>query len=582
MRNSYFDLLKQWCGGLLSHQIRDISDPLLHGGLLCPACGLIHGRCHDAIYPLLFMADKTGDPTYLQAAMKLQDWSARVSLPDGSFVNDIKSDWKGITVFAVIGLGEAIRHYGHLLDAETRNRWRNRLRSGADYLLSLDEIFNKMVNYPLSCATALAVAATVLDDKKYLPRAGELARLFYTHLGDDGLLWGEGSPADTRTPKGCRPVDLGYDIAETLPNLTLYARLTGDEAMKSAVVEALKTHLEFMLPDGGWDNSFGSRSVKWTYWGSRTTDGCAGAYAVLAGEDPRFSEAALRNTELLARCTHDGLLHGGPHYRSRGVPPCIHHTFTYAKSLASAMDLGPAPAQQRTELPCDQRCGAKKYETIATWLAGVGPWRATVTEYDLDYFARPSGGSLTLLFHTRLGPIFSASLSEYSLVEPGNQQMIYASWHRALTPRIQRDVEGKSLSSAGDLTAEVSCLDEPGRTLFNSRGTLAGADFKRPTQAGRFEMLWELTPDGISLRASCDQPAQLILPVISPTGEPFTFLENQARFDKPHGQLQVAVERGAFEAGPERIFMLSPGLEAIELRLPLRPEKPVFVMLICP
>ena len=26
--------------------------------------------------------------------------------------------------------------------------------------------------------------------------------------------------------------------------------------------------------DGGWDNSFGTRNNKWTYWGNRTSDGC--------------------------------------------------------------------------------------------------------------------------------------------------------------------------------------------------------------------------------------------------------------------------------------------------------------------
>jgi hypothetical protein len=31
----------------------------------------------------------------------------------------------------------------------------------------------------------------------------------------------------------------------------------------------MDTHLEFMLHDGAWDNSWGTRNFKWTYWGNR-------------------------------------------------------------------------------------------------------------------------------------------------------------------------------------------------------------------------------------------------------------------------------------------------------------------------
>ena len=33
-----------------------------------------------------------------------------------------------------------------------------------------------------------------------------------------------------------------------------------------------KKHLEFMLPDGAWDNSWGTRSFKWTYWGVKSSN----------------------------------------------------------------------------------------------------------------------------------------------------------------------------------------------------------------------------------------------------------------------------------------------------------------------
>ena len=64
---------------------------------------------------------------------------------------------------------------------------------------------------------------------------------------------------------------------------------------------------EFLLPNGAWDNSWGTRNYKWSYWGSRTSDGCFPALMLLADLDPSFREAAWRNLYLMAACTHGQL-----------------------------------------------------------------------------------------------------------------------------------------------------------------------------------------------------------------------------------------------------------------------------------
>lgn len=97
-----------------------------------------------------------------------------------------------------------------------------------------------------------------------------------------------------------------------MPSLVLYGLHTGDTTVLDAVKESLDAHLEFMLPDGGWDNSWGTRSFKWTYWGSRTSDGCQAGYGLMADWNPLYYKAAVQNTLLLKQCTENGLLHGGP------------------------------------------------------------------------------------------------------------------------------------------------------------------------------------------------------------------------------------------------------------------------------
>ena len=115
------DLLKEWCEAMLRLQIRNTDNPRLDGGLLCPACGKIHGRCFEAMYPFLCMAALERDEKWVKAAERLFIWAENtVSQEDGSFLNDIDSGWKGTTVFNVIQLADCLLFHEALLSDETR------------------------------------------------------------------------------------------------------------------------------------------------------------------------------------------------------------------------------------------------------------------------------------------------------------------------------------------------------------------------------------------------------------------------------------------------------------------------------
>ena len=125
-------------------------------------------------------------------------------------------------------------------------------------------------------------------------------------------MYGEGPNIASETPNGCRPVDLLYNVEESLPNMAYYAVMANDMELFSLVERSMETHLEFMLPDGAWDNSWGTRSFKWTYWGGRTSDGFMGGYYLMAAaRHPECLEAIRRNIRLLSKATHGGLLYGG-------------------------------------------------------------------------------------------------------------------------------------------------------------------------------------------------------------------------------------------------------------------------------
>ncbi len=600
--NVYSELLQTWCDGLLTHQLT-MDDPALRGALLCPACGLVHGRCGDAVYPLLRVAHTTGETKYVQAAVEVHEWSERqVSRADGSWINDVTlSSWQGITVFHSIALAEALHHHGAVLPEATRQRWMERLARAAKFLDGFISIETGNINYPITASYAFALCGQVLGEPKYVERGRGLAHAALDYFTEKGLLFGEGHPLRDLSRKKCHPVDLGYNVEESLPALAMYATLTQDKVVLDHTVKALQAHMEFMLPDGGWDNSWGTRNYKWSYWGSRTSDGCHPAFVVLAEHDPRFLEAARRNVELMARCTHDGLLYGGPDYFAHGDAPCIHHTFTHAKALATVLDRGGANVLPSgpVALPRDEAYGLKTFPEIATSLAAVGDWRATVTDYDWEYIehvqaggggggrGHATGGALSMLFHKRLGPVLTASMTEYSMIEISNQQGFLDKPHMPLTPRIERVDGGATYTSLSDLGANVKTTAVDGAVRFEASGQLQTASHKTPAGGeARYRLEYRVSAAAVEIVASATGAGagtlRLIVPVVSHSGELVVQADAKTvAIAKKDGTITVRTDAAAgFDAVPkERTFNLVPGLECVPLMVTMEPGKEVRIRL---
>lgn len=586
----YSALLKQWCDGMLAHQMSKPSDLSIHGGLDCPVCKRIHGRCADALYPFMHMAKTTGETKYLEAAIRVQAWSDNMTQPDGSWLNDAGATWKGITVFGAIALCDALHYHGDLLDKKTRQRWTARLALAMKFLDGFMTMKSGNINYPVTSALAFTLGGEILDNPHYTSRGREFAHASLKYFTPNHFLFGEGKPQDGITPKGARPVDLGYNVEESLPALALYALETKDQEVMEQVVKALRTHAEFMLPDGAWDNSWGSRNYKWTWWGSRTSDGCQPAYALLADKDPCFGNVAYQNLRLLKTCTHDGLLYGGLHYYAHGDKPCIHHTFTHAKALACVLDheekakeaipVTTAPVPRIEILPRKKEYGLKSYPEIGVSLVSIGPWRATLTEYDWEYTigGQASGGTISMLYHTKMGPLLSASMTEYRGVEKHNQQEHGNYPTMCLTPRVEyKDPEG-TYTSLSDLKASFSVTQNKGDIHAVANGILQTPDHKKPT-AGEipYHLTYRISKVDVEISASVpttiSQRVELIVPVVCTAQERVTKLDSQTLLiQKATGIIEVktnAPEGFAQLTATDRVFNVVPGLECLPLRLQL-------------
>ena len=530
--------------------------PEFDGGILCPSCRMIHGRCHDAVYPLLYMADRTGEDRYLRAARKLFAWGENLLCDDGSLYNDAQSAWNGITVFNAVSLCDALAKHGHLLSGAERPAWEDRLRRMAEWLYqNLTPARPTNINYFAANACAMALLGKYFGRRDYLDLAARLACFCRTQLTENGLLAGEGSPIDARTPKGCRPIDVGgYNVEESLGSLCRYALETGDSESLRIFTESFRAHLDWMLPDGAWDNSVGTRTFKWTYWGSRTSDGCQEALFSLGRRNPVFAEAAWRNLALYERCTHDGLLYGGPDYFRQGELPCVHHSFCHAKTLAGALDGGVYPFE-RQPLPSDDPAPLTYYPELDTYRLSRGAWRADITGYDFHYMpgGHASGGTLSLLWHRDRGPVIAVGAVDYSLHEAHNQQLsLKKSLHGSVCPRIEAQVSGMRYGQQYDYTVALRTEASGDAVRVHADAALCSPDRVPMEGPSSCRLDYTLTDEAMEIRAAVSPvlagKAVFILPVVT-------------------GSASVEVLRGLLSDEPAPRFCLNPGFLCTEYRI---------------
>lgn len=514
MKKFCFDLLKDWCDGLLSTQIKNIGDPTIDGAFHCRACKVFHGRCPDAVYPLVYMYRETRDEKYLDAAKAVFDWGEGLVCDDGAVYNDSQNEWKGISVFAAVAICEALNCGKGLIDRETVTKWETRLIGLGEWCYkNLGKDCTANINYPVTNAFAMELLGRYFGRDDFKAKAKELSDYAFSMITENGFLIGEGKPRDAVTPLGCRPIDIGYNMEESLPSLVKYAKLKGDEALLDKLADILLKQLDFMLPDGAWDNSFSSRNNKWTYYGSRTSDGCAPAFVLLADRHPEFMEAARRNIELTRICTYDGLLYGGPHYRRHGEYPCTHHTFEHANALACVLE-NLDGKHERTPIPCDYAVGTKYYPEVNTYKIAVGDYRATVTGYDfgVEYGNHVCGGTLTMLWKYGVGPMIAGSVLGYRLVEHHNLQLTTATaTHRSLVPRLEAKKDGETYTTAYFVSPKMSVNG----TTVTATSRLANKNCDRIDNDVDITFIYSLTESGMNISIFGAHGSKFILPLIA-------------------------------------------------------------------
>ena len=575
-KNDYFKILKTWCDTLIKLQMKEPQSPAIYGGIFCPACGRIHGRINDCMYPLIYLYKKTGDKKYYEAAKDVYCWTKHnTHRPGGFFLNDPNCLWFATTVFFNIQLGELLYHCKDVICPIEWEEW------NASYCETLDFIYKNFnenlscnINYRIAAAAAMAVAWAVKGEEKYKQRARELALYAINHIGEDGLIFGETQGLDSYgiAPRGCRGVDLGYNVEESLPNLAVYLKYIGeDRTVEQALLRSMDAHLSFMLPDGAWDNSWGSRSAKWTYYGSRTSDGCQGAYAYLSDRNALYAEAAHRNFLLYKKSTHNGLLTGGPHYADARLPTCIHHTFCHAKSLIPLIE-SKMKRDKDLLLPRETSKGMKTFSSVNVTLAAKGHFKASFSCYDfnaLNASTTPTGGALTMLWNDKAGVILAASINEYDLVENLNMQVPPYFNDICQTPRLELKRGKEVFRNTLDTTANITASEDKTTLVYNAQGVLKNF-LLHGTE--RFQITYKLGDSIFEIcAATTAEDAVYILPLIARNTEALTVCGPAAQLKRENAVITITCSQPITHDTSigKRIFHPCGGFLSAHLRVPI-------------
>jgi len=585
-------VLRQLCDTLVAAQVTDPRSPD-YGALVCPSrnpqAHPLHSRAAEAAYPLALAYRETGDTRYRDAALRLAAWLFPKQQPSGAWGEDWPrhDGWTGTTYDQLISLAGAYPLLAPHLDARARARWLQAIRAAAAFTAANPPIAN--INYHPTGAVALELASRVIADPppRWRARAGELIDLTLAAENPDHLLVGEG-----------QGVDLGYNLAQSIGYLALYGLLTHDDALRHRAAGLLRAHAAFVYPNGSVDNSWGTRSFKWTYEsGTKTAPGVYFTFALLADLEARAGELGARCLDYLVRENlAAGLVTYGPHAARHAStsPPCLYSTFTRAQSLALALEFAPAVAPVDLVAPATLGPSVRFFPTVNVAVVRTARLMATVSAYGaIARYGRElvsRGGSLTNLWidgFGRRGFAQTSSVTRYQRPEPAH--MPIEGDLLALTPRIECVIDGVTYTNLFEADGTMSVRREGDAVAVSVTGRLRDAAGRPGDVDVAFTLTHRFFADRLvkrfELRAATDCAIRLVEPFVDEPGTAFALpTPAAAEIRPPAGPAWKLTARGAtLRAGAdrERYWCPFPAVECYPLvaDVSLRANQPATVEL---
>ena len=581
----YLEALLPLVDQLVSTQITDPADPD-YGALVSPSTNPQpnprHSRAAEAVYPLSVAYKHTQDERYKAAAIALGNWLVGIQQDDGAWGENWPGHdgWNGTTADQLISLAGALDLLGESITASDRQAWDQAISRAADFSLDRFGPGRSNINYIPTAAVGLVLAhrAAASPSDAWLEKAEELIAYIASQVNEDNLIVGEG--------KG---VDLGYNIAQSIGFLAWYGILMERPETVDLAASLLKTHQHFMYPNGAIDNSWGTRSFKWTLEsGTKTAPGVHFTFGLLADRDPSIHRGALLALEWLQEQSLDAenRVVYGPHayLHENSNPPSNYGTFARAQSIATAIEYAPVVTGV-APIRAEQRNWVKHFPTTQTAVLRTGQVMATLSayannkRYPLETAVR--GGSATVVWFDGYGDngfLQVSSPTEYNRIE--QRHMPDGIDPLPLTPRIETAGEVYA-TNLFDPDADLAVAHTPDTIEVTTSGALRSKDGDSGTA---FTWRHAFTANGYSktVELGSADGVQVVEPFVDNPGNSYT-LEGFDRFvitDAEGDQWQLKVESSSVPyklshgEQRERYYHPFPGINAYPLTIRLEGDDP--------
>ena len=495
----YLEALIPLVDQLVSTQVTDPDDPDF-GALVSPStnpqANPRHSRAAEAVYPLAVAWKHTSDERYRTATAHLGNWLVSIQQDDGAWGENWPGHdgWNGTTADQLISLAGALDLIGDTLSEDERLAWGRAISKAADFSLERFGPGRSNINYIPTAAVGLMLAHRSVEAQKdaWLAKADELIGFIASQVYDDNLIVGEG--------KG---VDLGYNIAQSIGFMAWYGILQDQPETVDLAASLLLTHQHFMYPNGAIDNSWGTRSFKWTLEsGTKTAPGVHFTFGLLADRNPSIHRGALLALEWLEKHALDGenrVVYGPHAYQyDHSNPPSNYGTFARAQSIATAIEFAPN-VTELAPIPAEQHNWVRHFATTGTAVLRTEQVMATVSayanneRYPLETAVR--GGSATLVWFNGYGTngfLQVSSQTEYNRIE--TRHMPAGIDPLPLTPRIETAGD-MYFTNLFDPDANLDVTQSDDAIDVVTSGTLRNID---GNAAASFAWLHSIGPDNYS------------------------------------------------------------------------------------
>jgi hypothetical protein len=475
----------------------------------------------------------SGDEKYATAAIALGNWLLPLQQATGAWGEEWPNydGWTGTTADQLLSLAAAYVILKPKMSATESSNWLASINKAADFVQTTFPVTN--INYSPTGAVALVLAhqASTAPKQAWLDKAKSLVDSIVSSTTADDFITGEGNG-----------VDLGYNIAQSIGYIALYGLLVDPKYLTNAVT-FLKTHEYFIYPNGAIDNSWGTRSFKWTLEsGTKTAPGVYLSLGLLADKDPTF----LRGEQLAMAYLQDDALDAqnwvvyGPHADRHTTtnPPNIYATFARAQAIATVIEYG-TDATSIAPIPADGKNWFKYFPTVATSVLRTDKVMATLTSYANDgVYPRDSvvrGGSASFVWFEGYGDtgfLQVSSQTNYQRIEA--MHMPIEGTLLPLTPRVETS-SGAYSANVLDDQAKLSVAQVGASIVATSSGQLRDAT----GAASGITFTWKHTFDAAAytkeLTLSATSNVRIVEPFVDNTGNQYAVSESELKITTKEG-----------------------------------------------